>query len=71
MDEAIRQLKVSLEVEIIGDIRLIKAAGVEMMPAMALEGKLLHQGRTPNVREAMTILSRALAEHGIKTALDE
>ena|GEM_PF-2749884 len=71
MDEAIRQLKVSLDVEIVGDIRLIKAAGVEMMPAMALEGKLLHQGRTPNVREAMAILSSALAEHGIKTALEE
>lgn len=64
-------MKVSLEVEIIGDIQLIKAAGVEMMPAMALEGKLLHQGRTPNVREAMTILNNALAELGIKTALDE
>jgi len=71
VDEAIRQLNVSLEVEIIGDIRLIKAAGVEMMPALELEGKLLHQGRTPNVREAMTILSDALAEHGIRTSLTE
>jgi hypothetical protein len=71
VDEAIRQLNVSLEVEIIGDIRLIKAAGVERMPAMALEGKLLHQGRTPNVRNTMTILSIALAEHGIRTSLDE
>lgn len=64
-------MKVSLDVEIIADIRLIKAAGVEMMPAMALEGKILHQGRTPNVRDAMVILNAALAEYGIHTALSE
>ncbi|SCZ79159.1 Thioredoxin domain-containing protein [Acidaminobacter hydrogenoformans DSM 2784] len=55
-------MKVSLEVEIIGDIRLIREAGVEMMPAMAMEGKILHQGRTPNVQEAIAILEKALAE---------
>ncbi len=53
---------ISLQVEIIGDIRLIREAGVEMMPAMALEGKILHQGRTPNLQEAIAILEKALAQ---------
>ena len=53
---------ISLQVEIIGDIRLIKEAGVEMMPAMALEWKILHQGRTPSLQEAIAILEKALSE---------
>ena len=60
MNEAIAQLNAPLEVEIVGDLERIRASGIEMMPALVLEGKILHQGRTPSLQEAKKLLSEAM-----------
>jgi hypothetical protein len=62
VDEAIRQLNLPLEIEIIGDLRLIRAAGLKMTPALILEGKILHQGRTLNLADTKALLEKALLE---------
>ena len=60
MNEAIAQLNAPLEVEIVGDLKRIRASGIELMPALVLEGKILHQGRTPSLQETKKLLTEAM-----------
>jgi protein-disulfide isomerase len=62
VNEAIKQLGLTLDVEIIADLQLMREFGLESTPAVALEGKLLLQGRTPPLKDMITLLEKSVAE---------
>lgn len=57
--EALATLHAPAEVEKVEDINAITAAGVLRTPALAIDGKLVLQGRVPGVRELASLLTKA------------
>jgi small redox-active disulfide protein 2 len=57
--EVLATLHAPAEVEKVEDINAITVAGVLHTPALAIDGKLVLQGRVPGVRELASILARA------------
>jgi small redox-active disulfide protein 2 len=57
--EALGTLRAPAEVEKVEDINAITAAGVLRTPALAIDGKLMVQGRVPGVRELAGMLTKA------------
>lgn len=56
--EALGALRITAEVEKVEDVAAIAEAGVLRTPALAIDGKLVLQGRVPGVRELTTILAK-------------
>ena len=56
--EALGELHITAEVEKVQDVAAIAEAGVLRTPALAIDGKLVLQGRVPGVRELTTILTK-------------
>lgn len=56
--EALGELHITAEVEKVQDVAAIAEAGVLRTPALAIDGKLVLQGRVPGVRELTTILAK-------------
>jgi hypothetical protein len=59
--EALAALGEAAEVEKVEDVLSMAQAGVLRTPALAIDGKLVLQGRVPGVRELVTILTKARA----------
>ena len=57
--EALAALGAAADVEKVTDIAAMADAGVLRTPALAIDGRLVLQGRVPGVRELMSILSKA------------
>ncbi len=62
--EALGGLHITAEVEKVQDVAAIAEAGVLRTPALAVDGKLVLQGRVPGVRELETILEKAREREG-------
>lgn len=60
MHAALQQLGLKIEVEIIGDMRKIRATGVEFTPAVFLEEQLLIQGKTPSLAEMVKLIENCI-----------
>lgn len=61
--EALAALGEVVEVEKVEDIASMTDAGVLRTPALAVDGKLVLQGRVPGVRELVSIFTKAGAPH--------
>ncbi len=57
--EALAALGEAAEVEKVEDIASMTQAGILRTPALAIDGRLVLQGRVPGVRELATILTKA------------
>ncbi len=57
--EALAALRMTAEVEKVEDVAAIAEAGVLRTPALAIDGRLVLQGRVPGVRELSTMLAKA------------
>ncbi|WP_278277577.1 thioredoxin family protein [Anaeromicrobium sediminis] len=61
VDEALTKLNLNEEFEMVGDLAQMVEEGVTEVPALKVNGKVMVEGRLPEVDEVMNILKEELA----------
>lgn len=62
VDAALKKMNLNYRYELIENPIILKEMGITKTPAMVINGKIILEGRIPNVLEMMEILGKAFNE---------
>ncbi|WP_352419125.1 thioredoxin family protein [Proteiniborus sp.] len=62
VDAALKKMNLNYRYELIENPIILKEMGITNTPAMVINGKIILEGRIPNVLEMMEILKKAFNE---------
>lgn len=63
VEQALKQVGVEAQIEVVRDLRELMKAGVMSPPAIGINGRLVSSGRVPKVPDVVNWLADAAAKH--------